>query len=315
MTSATPGPVVVIGAGPAGVAAVTWLRRLEVPLRWFDAANDAGGTLLRVGNPIDDLPGVSGPDGPRVAARLLAHTEQMGLHPELGVSVSVDAFDRLEVRCRRGDSAWSLAPSAVVVCTGTRPRLLGLEREAEWLERGIEISVTRNLSRYAGRPVAVVGGGDAALEGALLLADCCPVVHLIHRRDSWRAQRRFVERVLAHAAIRRHQPREVIALEGDERLAGVTLDDGTRLAVAGLFERVGVEASTPAGLEAAERDEAGYLTVDRSGETSVAGVFAAGDVLGDVHQSVAWSLGTGARAAASAATRYDTLRGQRGAAR
>lgn len=315
MSSDGPGPVVVIGAGPAGIAAATWLTCREIPMAWYDAAQAPGGTLLRVGNPIDDLPGVRSNDGPAAAQRLLAHAAELGQTPESGVRVTLGDDRPLGLRCHRGDASWSVEASAVIVCAGTRPRLLGLEGEAAHLGRGVEISVTRNLERYAGREVAIVGGGDAALEGALLLASRCPRVHLIHRRAQWRGQLRFVERVLADVTIVRHQPREVVELVGDDAVRGVVLDDGSHLEVAGLFIRIGVEAAVPGALLDARRDDAGYLVVDRAGETSVEGVFAAGDIVGDLHQSVAWALGTGTRAAAAAAARYDALRGRTPSAR
>ncbi len=315
MSTDGPGPVVVIGAGPAGIAAATWLHCREIPVAWFDAATQPGGTLLRVGNPIDDMPGVREPDGPGAARRLLAHAAELGLTPESGVRVTLGEDRPLTLRCHRGGASWTIEAAAVVVCAGTRPRLLGLDGEAARLGRGVEISVTRNLERYAGREVAIVGGGDAALEGALLLASRCPRVHLIHRRMAWRGQLRFVERVLAEPTIERHQPREVVDIVGDDALRGVALDDGTRLDVAGLFVRIGVEAAVPDALREARRDDAGYLVVDEAGETSVGGVFAAGDIVGDGHQSVAWALGTGTRAGASAAARYDDLRGRTPSAR
>jgi thioredoxin reductase (NADPH) len=284
-----------IGGGPAGVSTAIWLHTLECPFAWSTADGQIGGTLLRVGNPLTNIAGSPAANGPEHARRLLEHAQSLGLTPAA----------RDLVQCTGSDTGLALHWSdgsidhaaQVVLCTGTRPRLLGLEHEAELLGQGVEISVTRNLARYAGQSVVVAGGGDAALEGALLLAPVCPSITLVHRGDAFRGQRRFVERLQELPNVHLRVGTQVVGLQVQGGgLAGVVLSTGEALRASGLFVRIGVQAAFPSGLALATHDE-GYLQTDADGRTSVAGVWAAGDVTGRAHQSVAWAQGQGARLA------------------
>lgn len=293
--------VLVVGAGVGGVAAALWLRDLAIPFDWIEARAQIGGTLLRVGNLVDELPAFEPIDGPSLVARLRAQIASLGLSPALGVrAVAITrAPDDRALLVERSDSASPQRYDAVVLATGTAPRLLGLAHEEALLGRGVELSVTRNRERYAGKRVAVVGGGDAALEGALLLRPHCEEIHLIHRRDAFRAQRRFVEEVASSPQIRLHLEREVRAIEptaeGD-RLAAVQLDNGLRLPLDGLFVRLGVTPAYPRGASAAPHTAPTYLQDDAHGRGPIAGTYVVGDVSTAEHQSVAWAMGSASRA-------------------
>ena len=285
----------VVGAGPAGCAAVMWLADLERPFHWIDADQAIGGTLRRVGNPVQNYPGFLAETGQELVAHFERTLEALQVSPTFGV-----ALDALEVQSDSLEAAYggeTHCHSAVLLATGTRPRKLGVAGESRLRGRGVEISVTRNLPRYAGQPVCVIGGGDAALEGALLLAPHVPVVHLVHRSHDYRAQSRFIARVRRHPNIRLHIT-QVRAFIGTDALQGVELADGTRLDVAGAFVRVGVEASVPVAVDI---DARGYVRVDDEFRTSLAGVWACGDLVSPDHQSVAWSVGSASRAVRSIA--------------
>lgn len=283
----------VVGGGPAGFSATAWLRDLEVPHAWIDGDGAIGGTLARVGNPIRTLPGQTWDTGIALgqamsAGLLAAHHPRRARLERLDVTAPDGVIAQIDGEPSRCDT--------VIVCTGTRPRRLGLDRELE--TAGVEISVTRNRERYGGRAVAVCGGGDAALEGALLLAPNCPAVYLIHRRSEFAAQPRFVDQLRATSNIRVYAPAQVTELaDAGGQLVGITLDNGQRLDVTGLFVRIGVEAAIPAGLEALERSPSGYLVTGDDGRLGRLPVWAAGDVRAQRPQSVATALGDGARAA------------------
>lgn len=309
-------PILVVGAGPAGMSAALWLRDLELDFDWVDAAPEPGGTLRRVGNPIRNLVGIPERPGTALARHLASDCAGRGLAPQLGVRVARvsaggDGGWRAELERRPdpdGDRArepetWT--GRCVLLCTGTEPRKLGLPEEDTLLGHGIEISVTRNLERYAGRSCIVVGGGDAALEGALLLAERCPRVHLVHRGAAFRAQRRFVRRVLDSPVIELHTQRAIARIatargpasaSPSQRVTGVVLDDATELHGDGVFVRIGVAPVVPAGLEGC-RGRDGYLSVDARCRTALSGIYAAGDGISGDHQSVAWAIGSAGRAA------------------
>ena len=293
----------VVGAGAAGISAVAWLRELEMPFRWI-ACSSTETTLDRVGNRVATLPPVAPAAGAHLAEQLRLWCAHEQLEPEL--NVRAEAFETQEDHLRvtlhhlaSGERTF-VACAAVLLATGTRPRMLGLPEERDLLHQGVELSVTRRREAYKHRPCVVVGGGDAALEGALLLAEVTSDITLVHRRRSLRGQRRFVDAVTAHPSIRLRCPNRIAALELDANtLRAVVLDDGERLPAAGLFVRIGVEASVPASLPEEARDAAGYLIVDATGRSRVPRLYGAGDVCSPLHQSVAWSIGQAARTVAT----------------
>lgn len=235
-----------------------------------------------------------------VAEQLANQLDGLTTRPRLGTPLTGirSAESGIDADLGEGWKNWQV----ILLCSGTRPRLLGLPGEADLHGRGVETAVTRNLARYAGCVVAIVGGGDGALEGALLLAQACTRVHLLHRGGSFIAQPRFVDRVARHPRITTHLGSRVSALcPEDGTLAGIDLEPSDHLDVDALFVRIGVEPSLPEGVPADAIDEDGYLRTDNEGRTTMSGLWAAGDLTGRNHQSVAWAQGTGARAAAAIA--------------
>jgi thioredoxin reductase len=299
--------LLLVGAGAAGISAALWLHDLGIAFTWVDQDTACGGTLRRVGNPIPTLPGAPAANGPELVARLEAHLAHAELRPTL----------RARVRSLRRERALWFATldaadgpptessyHAVILATGTRPRTLGLPAERTHADRGVEISVTRTRHRYEGAEVAVIGGGDAALEGALLLAEVCPRVHIVHRRTQFRGQRRFVEAVEATPQIQRWMPCSVESiLTDDHGVVGLTLVDGPTLPCTGVFIRVGVEANLPLVTESVVGDD-GYVLVDRNGRTPAHGLYACGDVTGSQHQSASAAMGDAARVVTSFAADF-----------
>lgn len=290
--------VLVIGAGIGGISAALWLRDRHVAFDWVEAQSSIGGTLQRVGNPIDELAGLKSRNGPELIERYRTHLESLSLAPEFNRRVT-----RLEPSTNRcvivhfGDGT-KTRYDAVVISTGTQPRTLGLEHEETLLGRGVELSVTRTRHRYKGKPVAVVGGGDAALEGLLLLTDVTSELHIIHRRTSFNAQPRFIDAVMKHPRITKHLGRrvvEIIPTDDGGHVTGLTLDNGQRLNVGGLFVRIGVQPTYPEGLILAANNK-GYLPEDVDGRGPLLGTYIVGDVGTRHYQSVAWAMGSAARA-------------------
>ncbi len=305
-------PVAIIGAGPAGFSVALWLRNLSTDFQWFDPVGRVGGTLLRVGNPIDTLTaGRSFASGIELADALEQQRESIAIEPPQTDGVSAVRADDSGGWELHFDASPPITFKQVVLATGTQPRLLGLPDESRLLGRGVEISVTRNLPRYRSSNAVVVGGGDAAAEGALLLADVCPHVWLVHRSARWRAQRRFMTELRARPNVTILEHRQVVGfhVSNSGSLTGVALDHGQSLPATGCFIRIGVapclppvHAPAPASL-ATSSD--GYVKVDEQGLTSLPGIWACGDLTGSAHQSVAWAAGQAARVAWSIAAGID----------
>lgn len=297
--------VLVVGAGPAGMSAALWLHDLQIPFRWIEASESLGGTLRRVGNPIVNYLGLPTRPGNVLATDFTQGIRERGLEPELRTELRnlEQHHDGWTTHTARdGEIQPTQHVRAVLLCTGTRPRPLGLPAETTHAGHGVEVSVNHNLERYAGQPVLVVGGGDAAVEGALLLARACAHVHVAHRRATFRAQRRFLDALHASPNVTVHAPATVasITTEGDH-VCGAQLADGTHLQVRGVFVRIGVIARIPAGLPASLVGQHGFIATQATGRTNAPRLYVAGDVGAPEHQSVAWAVGSAARAIRSLA--------------
>lgn len=300
--------VVIIGGGPAGISALIWCHRLGLDALLVERRDRLGGQLEAIHNPIVDYPGLPAENGRALRDRLVAHVERLGCAYRCGVDVQA-----CDVRAKRlATSAGELAARALIVATGARPRRLGVPGEAEMIARGEVYSATRDAHRFAGKRVAVVGGGDRALEGALLLAEAGARVTLIHRRDAYRARPEYLEPVLRHPNVTRLEHAVVTAILGEGRVEGVAValhrPDGrveARILEAdAVFVRIGVEPNTDLVRGQVETNGDGTLRITAEGETSEPGVFAAGDVCTPpAFSSIALSVGQGMVAAKAIAQR------------
>ncbi len=295
---------VIIGAGPAGISAAHWLHSLEVPFRWLSEGGAVGGLLHRVHNAITNFPPECFDSGAALADTFARGLRGCGLAaPE---AASVDTVTRVDGKWRlavaNGDA---LSCDAAILATGTAYRTLGAPGEAEGMGRYVSQSATADGQEFAGRAVAVVGGGDAGFENALRLAEHGCTVHMLLRNEKFRARPAFVERVEAHPNISFSPfPTRVREVLPNEHGCQLVLEvDGERrtLEVACLFVRIGVKPVVPA-IEPAPRLRDGFVVVDGRQATSAEGLFAAGDVTDCVLRSVATAVGSGAAAARGVAS-------------
>ena len=292
--------VVIVGAGPAGLAAAVYTGRAGRSTLVLEKAVPGGQILLT--DWVENYPGF--PDGVAPFDLMQGFRKQA---EKFGARIETDEVQSAE----RTADGWLLkgrkevyAARAVILATGSAYRRLGLDNEAELTGRGVSFCATCDGAFFAGRDIAVVGGGDNALKEAVFLTKFARSVALIHRRDKFRGEKIYRDRALANDKISVHWNTVIDAIRGEERLEALklrNLKDGTssELAVSGLFVSIGTEPQAGFVKGLLELNEWGQIEVGPGMTTSAPGVFAAGDVSDACPKQIATAVGTGVHAALS----------------
>ncbi|MGE5175884.1 MAG: NAD(P)/FAD-dependent oxidoreductase [Hyphomicrobiales bacterium] len=293
--------VLIAGAGPGGIAAAFCLRGFGLDALLLEAAMQPGGQLHEIHAAVRDFPLAYGWDGRRLTGSLLADARAAEIPILVGAPVR-----RLSVRGRwlergEGRDAERFHARAILIATGLTRRRLGVPGEDELAGRGVSVSANRDRERFAGLPVAVVGGGTAAVEDALLCADVGCDVTLLHRSTRFRARSDFLARLKAHPRIRVVTRAAVTKILGRDQVEGISFRVGrTRaertVAVRGVFVRIGWDPCTEFLRGALRLDRDGYVRAGEGGRTSAPWVWAAGDVCSPRWPSIANAMGQGAAA-------------------
>ena len=299
--------VIIIGAGPAGLSTAFWCDELGLDTLVLEQAEQIGGQLHRVYNPINNYLGLKARNGEELLDRFTAEIE--GAEFDLWTQTTITSVD-LKARRVSLASGEDLQSIALVIATGVRSRALGVPGEKEFIGKGMIESATRDRELFAGQDVCVVGGGDAAVENALLLADVCPTVTLVHRGKKLRARREFTEQLQAKHCITVFTESVLTRIMGQDRVEAVEIQrrQGLKpfqLAVRGVLIRIGVEPNTELFKNQLEMDEAGYVVVNNQHETNVPMVFAVGDVSNPIGPTISGATGAGATAAKVIASRLN----------
>lgn len=288
--------VLIIGGGPAGLTAGIYAGRARLRTLVLEMMSPGGWAATT--DQIENYPGVGAVKGVDLAARMVEQAQSFGAVIEPSAAESVEVRDDgFEVR---GAASWEAR--ALIVATGTGYRKLGVPGEEEFAGRGVSYCATCDGPFTKGLEIAVVGGGDSALQEALYLTRFATRVHLIHRRDEFRAARVLADRVRAHPGITCHCKHLVERVDGSSAVESVSLRDMETgqervLPVAGVFFFVGLEPKTAFLGDLVERDKAGFIVTDDSMRTSRRGVLAAGDCRAKVLRQVSTAVGDGATAA------------------
>ncbi|MDH6127659.1 thioredoxin-disulfide reductase [Kitasatospora sp. GP82] len=296
--------VIIIGSGPAGYTAALYTARASLRPLVFEGAVTAGGALMNT-TEVENFPGFrDGVMGPELMDNMRAQAEKFGAELVPDDIVSVDLTGDIKTVT---DSEGNIHRArAVIVTTGSQHRKLALPREDALSGRGVSWCATCDGFFFRDQDIAVVGGGDTALEEATFLSRFARSVTVVHRRDTLRASKAMQERAFADEKITFAWDSAVEAIHGDPKLTGLTLRDTTtgetrELPVTGLFIAIGHDPRTELFKGQLDLDAEGYLKVDApSTRTNIPGVFAAGDVVDHTYRQAITAAGTGCSAALDA---------------
>ena len=283
--------LVIIGMGPAGVSAAIYAKRAGLNVLCLDKAMIGG--YVNYIDRIENYPGMvmSGPD---LAFKFYEHIKELDI--EFVNKEVLSVIDGEVKKIVTSDTEYLC--KNVLVATGRVPRKLGLENEEELEGKGISHCALCDGAFYKGKTVAVVGGGDSALQETLYLSNLCEKVYLIHRREEFKAAGSLLERIQDKDNVVRIMNTSISELViEDNKLSSILLDSGDELEVDGLFVYVGFVPGTRFAEELEITDENGYIIVDKYYESKVKGIFAVGDIIKkDVYQ-ISTAVGDGAQAA------------------
>jgi thioredoxin reductase (NADPH) len=297
----TESKLIIVGSGPAGLTAAIYAARAN--LEPIVISGSAPGGQLMLTSDVENYPGFpEGIQGPDLMNLFRAQAERFGtqLH-----DVDIDRVDLSSRPFRLWARGIEYQAQSVVVATGASAMWLGLESETRLRGRGVSACATCDGFFFRDREIAVVGGGDTAFEEATYLTRFASKIHLLHRRDSFRASRIMVERAQANPKIEIHTNTGVEEVLGDEKVNGLRLRDtksGAERAVPmeGLFIAIGHRPNTDAFRDWLEVDSKGYLVVHDKTHTKIDGVFVAGDVHDHRYRQAVTAAGDGCMAAIDA---------------
>ncbi|ANZ17522.1 thioredoxin-disulfide reductase [Streptomyces noursei] len=296
--------VIIIGSGPAGYTAALYTARASLKPLVFEGAVTAGGALMNTTD-VENFPGFrDGIMGPDLMDNMRAQAERFGAELVPDDIVSVDLTEEIKTVT---DTAGNVhRAKAVIVATGSQHRKLGLPREDELSGRGVSWCATCDGFFFKDQDIAVIGGGDTAMEEATFLSRFAKSVTVVHRRDALRASKAMQERAFADPKIKFVWDSEVAEVHGENKLSGLTLrnvktGEASELPVTGLFIAIGHDPRTELFKGQLNLDDEGYLKVDApSTRTNLAGVFAAGDVVDHTYRQAITAAGTGCSSALDA---------------
>lgn len=291
--------VVIIGGGAAGISAALWCVELGLSTVMLEKNGELGGQLLRVYNPIENHLGSVAANGRELRDIFAKQIANRNFLRHLNAEVISINFHEKSVLLKTGETfCWQF----LIIAAGVRRRKLNVEGENEFSGRGILNSGKNESRTAAGQTVAVIGGGDAALENALILAETAKKVLLVHRRARFRGRAEFVEKVGREPKIKTFLETTIEKIGGSEKVELIEIKNlrtgATEiLPVDNILVRIGVEPNTEIVGDDLKADQNGYLQVDQFCETNFANVFAVGDVANLISPTVSTAAGMGATAA------------------
>jgi len=295
--------VIVIGSGPAGYTAALYAARAQLKPIVFEGSVTAGGALMNT-TEVENFPGFpDGIQGPDLMEAMRKQAERFGAELRAEDVTEVDLTVDPKRVIVEGETYLA---RAVIIATGSRYRELGVPGEKKLSGHGVSWCATCDGFFFREQEIAVVGGGDSAMEEALFLTRFAKTVTVIHRRDELRASKIMQERAFANPKIKFRWNSEISEILGDTKITGLRLRDTvtgaeSELAVCGVFVAIGHDPRSELFTGQLATDSEGYLLVEQpSTRTAIPGVFASGDVVDHTYRQAVTAAGTGCAAALDA---------------
>lgn len=293
--------VIIIGGGPAGLSAELWCGELGLSSILFEKENELGGQLLWTFNPIRNHLGIKAENGRALRDMFVNH-----LLDREGAELTRDSVVNTDLAHGTIRTAGGMDHSAraMIIATGVRRRTLGISGEVQFRGRGILASGVESRDQVDQKTVMIVGGGDAALENAIILSEKAKKVYVVHRGHCFSARNSFVEEGFRRANVEFLTAHRLISLEGDDIIRSAMIENIDRsesfpVHIDHLLIRIGVAPNTEIFKGQIDLDDKGYIIANSRGETSIRNIYAAGDVTNSVAPTISSAVGSGAVAAKS----------------
>lgn len=293
--------LVILGAGPAGISAAIYATRSKLNTLWLEKKFVQGGQIVDTYE-VDNYPGLPGITGLDLGEAMVKHAEKLGIKPKREPVLSIEEEGGLKVIRTKKNRYMA---KAVILACGAAHRQLGIPGEEELSGMGVSYCATCDGAFFQDGTVAVVGGGNVAVEDAILLSRTCKKVYLVHRRDELRADKVLQDKLFKCANVEMVWDSVPTVIEGtdkveDIKVHNVKTDEGKTIAVDGVFIAVGILPNTEKFKGLVDLDESGYIIAGEDGVTSTPGIFAAGDIRTKNLRQVVTAVADGANAVISA---------------
>ncbi|HMO81564.1 MAG TPA: FAD-dependent oxidoreductase [Pyrinomonadaceae bacterium] len=297
--------VAIVGAGPGGLAAAMWCDELGLETILINDRAEPGGQLHMIFGPVLNYPGLTAETGAELAERFAGSAARSGFERLYGERVSaIEPGSPQRLQIADGGDIYS---RFVILASGLRRRTLGVPGEVEFAGRGILNSGVAELESVAGKRVVIVGGGDAALENAVLLGEAARRVTVVHRRKGFSARKEFVRAAEQLPNVEFIMGSVVEEIIGEGNVSGIRLTpaggESRTIGTDFILIRIGHEPNSELLRDIVELDERGFVRVDINSETSRQGIFAVGDVAHPLSPTIATAVGMGAAAAKAIAAK------------
>lgn len=290
---------IIVGSGPAGLCAAIYAKRANLSVLVIEKEYEGTGQIAYT-EQVDNYPGLDGISGYELGERFRQHA----------LNHDIPFYEGHVIGMEQGiDKVWNIVledgssykAKTVIYCAGTRHRKLLIPGEEKFFGRGVSVCALCDGSFYQGKKVAVIGGGNSALEDATYLSKICDKVYLVHRRNEFRADNILVDTIYATANIEPILSVNPVEIKGEDHLRGILLSNGQELELQGVFVEIGMEPNTDVITGLGVVNEAGYIETNENGETKLDGFYAAGDVRAKKLRQLVTAVSDGANAAVSAA--------------
>lgn len=289
--------LLIIGSGPAGLGAAIYGERAGLKLAVIDRSPISGGQVLTTYE-VDNYLGMPQISGSDISDRFKEHADKLGVD---FITADVQSVEDLEEKKVVHTDEGDFETKAIILATGAAHAMLGVEGEMKFAGMGVSYCATCDGAFFRGRAVAVVGGGDVAVEDAIFLAGICKKVYLIHRRDSLRAADSLQKKLMSLSNVEIVWNSEVSKIQGEEMVESLLLHQNQTgeemvLEVNGVFIAVGILPNTQSFKGLVDMDENGYILADETCATSVPGIYAAGDIRKKALRQIITAVADGANA-------------------